>query len=536
MKKTKLLSQRRNFLKQSAAGAGAFYLQCKWQLLFQALHNGLAASQAQAAQESTRRYIFITQFGAPSRWTFDQFLTPYSSLGFVANAHLGTKYKSATTYVDVEYATIQRKGIAVPWLWQFEIPRAGGGTRPMDELLQYMINVRGLNTGDPGHPGAQARQFRPLGATTSIGGMVADGSSSPIAGLNVSCPFFDFKSAQNKSSVTLNTTNQMLTDLLRPFLSLAPAQFESNKSKVSGPLAAAIDNMGLSATQHDSFAKTLENDRKSAEALMNSGFPGYLEFWTITLAKYRDLITRAITTQNLAGINDRPIGASGTRNATYAIGPGNIINLPDLRTMITAQTTIANMAEHFTVAEYVLREKLSHFVAISPKEFQGLQGGFFGFDEHGAGKMPILYLNSMYNRAYAACLLELIDRLKAFQIFDDTVIHSTGEFNRSPRPDGTGSDHGWEGASMTLYSGAFQSSGPLIVGDLKKNGRGLGSWGYGSTNMPILNRQLHLGDLAATLAFVLKGKNPVTAAASVLKEENGKYLSVFPEPAKLVDT
>lgn len=539
MKKKSIdIESRRDFLFGMGTLTGSLCTQMQWQFLLQALHQTIFKSKAKAAG-STRRYVFIQQAGAPSRWTFDLLLTPYGNSNFQANGHVGTRYQNATPYSNVEFVTVQKYGINVPWLWQFNVPKAGGGTRPMDELLKYFISVRGFTTGDPGHPGSQARHFRPLGAVTSIGGMVADGSNDPIPALNISCSFFDFKSALGKSSVTLNTNNQMLADLLKPFLSATSATFEQNKDKISSQLQNALSKMSDSAKSYDRLVATLEGDRQSAESLLENGFPGYTQFWTTTLAKYQDLIKRAIDpTQVLAGINDRAIGVPASqRNSTYVANQGANIQIADLRNLITANTVIRNMAEHFTVAEYVLKENLSHFIAISPREFGGLaEIGFLGFDEHGSGRMPVLYLNSMYNRAFAACLLEFIDKLKTNGIFNETVINCAGEFNRSPRGDGSGSDHGWEGASMALYSGAFEGSGPLVVGNIKRNGRGLGTWGYGSDNMPGLNRQLHLGDMAATLAFLLNGKNPVTAASSVIKEEGGKYVPIFAENAKITDS
>jgi hypothetical protein len=124
----------------------------------------------------------------------------------------------------------------------------------------------------------------------------------------------------------------------------------------------------------------------------------------------------------------------------------------------------------------------------------------------------------MYYRAYASCLLELIDRLKAENIWNDTVIDTAGEFNRAAKGIGTGSDHGWQGASAAIYSGAI--TGPIVLGNIKKETGATsaypGTWGYGAPVTGLPSGQLTLGHVAATLAFLLRTQSPITAYSKII--------------------
>ena len=147
---------------------------------------------------------------------------------------------------------------------------------------------------------------------------------------------------------------------------------------------------------------------------------------------------------------------------------------------------------------------------------------------HRTGGIPQMYLSSMFHVAVAACLLELFDQLEAHNIFEDTVIELVAEFCRSPRarmyngqPIRDGSDHGWEGAVVNLFSGCIPR--PTIIGNLMNNGSTgtyPGVWGKGAP-VSSLGRQLDQNDVMATIAAVLGTANPVTSRSPLVRFDNG---------------
>lgn len=150
------------------------------------------------------------------------------------------------------------------------------------------------------------------------------------------------------------------------------------------------------------------------------------------------------------------------------------------------------------------------------------------FDEHGTGVMVSLILNARWCTAFSACLLELFDRLRAAQIFDDTVLEVAGEFGRSGLPDGSGSDHGWPGKISTYFCGRIR--GPLVVGNVYATpppdagfGEYHGTWGFGA---PVdgVRATLSLNHELATLATMLGVPSPTNASPSVVSLDDSGFI------------
>lgn len=534
---------RRRLLGMASVLTGASVINNPFGLLFESMVNGFVnKAMADAGGYDPRRYIYIQQPGAPPRWMFDLFLTPYSSANFIDNPMVGTRYKAqGGRYTDVEYATVKRKGIDVPHMWQFDVPKAGGGVRPMTDLLDNLLAIQGITTENAGHPGSQQLHFKPAGAVRSLPALTGDAAPTPLSAVDLASNNYRYTSLVGKSSVRVAGGGNLLQTLLNPFISGAPQPFLDNLGKVNGSVergVAALDNL---AKSNHPAAEAINSDRKAAEDLLKQGFPGLAGQWTTLLNKYRDLISRAIDpTQRLAGINALPIGVTGSRDQTYAFGgAANVVTAADVRSLIQTNTNIARMAEHFAVTEYVILNDLSRSISLSLGQMSNLSlngntSRISRFDEHNTGKMITLYMNTMYYRALASCVLELIDQLKANSLFNDTVIDVGGEFNRSPRRNMFGSDHGWQGASVTVYSGAIQ--GPLIIGNLLKQGPSAaypGTWGYGGGVPQLAGSQVGLAHVGATMGTLLRAPSPVTSTGPLVVFQ-GNDLQAIIEKTKIV--
>ncbi|MCB9024867.1 MAG: DUF1501 domain-containing protein [Bdellovibrionaceae bacterium] len=512
---------RRQFLGLASAFSGASILNNPYSIVLDHMINGLVnKALAETTGVNPRRYIAIQQFGAPARWNFDLFLTPYGNAEFKSNPMVGTKYIATKgRYTDMIYSTINYNGLNIPHMWQFPVPKAGGGTRAMTDLIDNLLAIQGINTGNAGHQGSHSLHMRPSGAVRSLNALTADYSSNPISAINLSTAYYNFKTLNSKSFVDVPAGGNMIQTLLNPFLSAAPDKFLYNLNNVHETVERGVSTLDQLAKQQHPLAKSINDDRDGAEKLLRKGAAGIGTVWDTLLLKYKDLIQRAIDpSQRLEGINDLPIGISGTRNSQYALNDAtNIVTTADLRDLITGNTVISLMAENFAVSEYVILNDLSRSISMNTSSLfklntNGNTQERFSLDQHNSGKMICLYLNTMYFRAFSACLLELIDQLKAADLFSETVIDVSSEFNRSPKNSGTGSDHGWQGASTTIYSGAFGS--PLILGNLKSNPGGSyeGTWGFGGEVKELSNKQLGLNHMAATVATLLRTPSPLTSS------------------------
>jgi hypothetical protein len=106
-KNNKFIQGRRDMLSQIGLTLGSTIASHPIQLLFETILNGMI-SKAHAQAANPRRYLFIQHYGAPPRWTFDLFLTPYNTTNFAPNSQVGTKYVlSGGRATSVTYATLQ---------------------------------------------------------------------------------------------------------------------------------------------------------------------------------------------------------------------------------------------------------------------------------------------------------------------------------------------------------------------------------------------------------------------------------------------
>ena len=537
-KKNKL--SRRNALKLfGKTSVGAVVAPHPLKLLFSAFVGSPMSGALADETYNSRRYLFICMHGAPARWVWDP-LHPFDPASeIIPNNHVGSKYVSTDgqVYDDLEYESTNINGINMPWMWQFDVPKFNGANnplqrRPMSELMDSMLMIRGIETGNPAHTGAQHLQNYPLGIPYSIGSLASDHSSLPIPFVNMNGLTNGFKSKKGLSQVNLNAkntqtpTDNLLEKLLKPFMTNPSPGFLNNKSLLDAAISEVMGELNLVANQHQPKSQEIINSQQNAEELIKQGFSDLATKYPELVSKYRRLIETASNADpnvmTLPGINDLPVIPNGTSD--------------DLRDMFTDRD-IFRMAKQFAVAEYIMTNDICPSMTISPGPFQG-----FNFDEHQRDKLLSLMFNTYWNRALAACLLELIDQLKAKDLYNETVINIGGEFGRNPRNDGTGSDHSSAATSYTFLSGALV--GNQIIGNTIKNApitQSIGTWGYKGKNGALItnpNREigyLNLGHLTSSIATMLRVPSPVTASQSLVTENEAGQLSALLPGAKLVD-
>lgn len=519
---------RRNFLKIMGTTTSLPLMQSPVQILIESIILGAQRkAHADIIGITPRRYLHILQEGAPPRWSFDLFLTPYNTAAYTGKPTFGNRFLGNGSIVqEMGYETVLKKGVNVPHLWRFPVPAVGGGTRPMDGLLDNMLLMRGILTGNPDHTASQALQFLPLGSSQSMTALSGDLSPKPFPSVNASVMQYKYSSMAAKSSVTVSSNGNMISALLSPFVRKELGDFKTNRLALSAALDASVTALNAVASELHPGAGSLNLASEAAKELLSTGFGNLNTAWDTLLNKYENLITRALDpSQNLVGLNDLQITSDGSTK--YQIN-GTIINNADLRDLIRPTSSINRMAAHFAMAEYVLLNNLSDSVAIAPGGMTKLNvnGGNVQSlpDEHFTAAIPSLYYNSFYNLAYSACLLELIDQLKAKGIFSETVIVTGGEFGRNPLDSGTGSDHGYLGSSSAIYSGAI--SGPFVIGNIYRDlgeDKYAGTWGHAAP-VAELGEPIGLAHWAATIAYLLRAPSPVTAGGSLLTFSGSNYI------------
>lgn len=533
------LDSRRDFLRILGISSAAQLTSYLSPTLMNSVFDGvIAKAHAATSGINPRKYIYLNQPGGPSRWTYDLFLNPFNSNLYSHNAGIGNKYVATNgRYEDVTYATVPLKGLHVPHLWKFDLPRAGGGNRPMSDLLDNLLLIQGVDVGNDAHGLAARLHFKPIGSNRSLPALAGDLSSAPIPSIDISSRGYIYTSRSGKSpvkaqvnhSVSDHSKSNALSELLAAFNpAAAPLTYLEQKRKLDSQLKLALAAIENQAKGKNQVAETLMQNRLEAKRLLEFGlFDLANTNWEPLVIKYMDLIQRTLDKSwVMEGINDLPIGTTDVqaRGKQYSTS-GDGSTLVDLRNMLVDGTYVDGMAQRFAFTEFVITQNLSSSVCFSTGVLSGLSGGGeLSHDEHSAGKMPILYLNSLFYRALSACMLELIDQLKAKNMWSETLLDVGGEFNRKPNSSGSGSEHGSIGSSVALYSGCI--TGPLVVGNLSQNSHKSaypGTWGIGAP-VAELRRQLVPGDVAVTIAYLLRSEPPFTAFAPLVSFDGNRLV------------
>ena len=120
----------------------------------------------------------------------------------------------------------------------------------------------------------------------------------------------------------------------------------------------------------------------------------------------------------------------------------------------------------------------------------------------------------------SAMIYELRRVLIQNNMWDQTLIHVSSEFSRSPRTDGTGSDHASNSNVMTMMSGAIKQ--PIFMGNIKTNPfpttLNVGTYGVSAPVIADADKQIVITNniAAATAAAILGVQNPVTQSSPLV--------------------
>jgi hypothetical protein len=280
----------------------------------------------------------------------------------------------------------------------------------------------------------------------------------------------------------------------------------------------------------NSFAKQqIDLAQSSMRSLFMQSFEGLQAEYEGLYSKYRNLISLSLGTRNMAGISDQVISVDAQnkdfhlRSDTNAPYSGN-----DLRDIINTNNTISRLASDCAITEYLI----SHNLSCSIFNSVGQVNAGFGNDAHNTGAMLQFYVFTHMVRAYSACVYELVQVLKAKNLFNQTIIQLSSDFSRCPREEGgisPGSDHAGNCSYTQIINGEIE--GPSVTGniydiDTSRNQETYPGT-YGSA-APVegIGHAIQLGNVNVTLSNLL-GIKPNTSDSGLLFKQNGKWKSIY---------
>lgn len=547
-------TDRRDFLKfllgSSALGIASSPLQTIIEAaIFKSLHAAHASTIA-----ADKFYFAITFPGAPPRWSFDLFLDPYGTSngniqlnGGVTNCFDNV---NSSAYMEPVYKTVDiaKYGLKAPWMWGQKMPKAGGGFVSISELMEHMVVIQGVNTEAPGHADSTVRMEQANGYT--VAGFLSDAVKSPFNGVDLASGYpFISKGGQGVTTAGFGSaTTNIVSSLMSKFSSNNLQIYKSLDGDLRQSYQNVLDNLNYDAGVRYPATINIKKTHEGALELINSSIGNLTTIWNEKHSKYKDLVERSFNKSGggFDGFFNKHVGAPvKSRGLQYQNGSATVRALnPDLRDMAFAGMH-NQMSQLFAVAEFLAENKLSSSllgrVGNMTANMAIAEGGSAGargvtHDQHNVGNAVSTMTNSLMYRALSSCLYEFINNRKTSGKgygFDDMVIKLSGEFNRSPRIDGTGSDHGFQAQVSTLFSGLIDAQTPKVVGRIYKDGSdpGLslvgtnykGSWGIGAPiNIESGPVTLTPGHVHSTVCELLGIRSPANNNVSLLQIVGGK--------------
>lgn len=553
---------RRGFIAGGAIAGAAALVPTPLERLLEALSTGIihkAEAEATGSQGS-RNYLNVIMIGAPIRYSFDAWMRPNPNdpvLDF--NPMVATKFVSSGGRVTgTEYATFNYNGTMVPHFFSHSVFNSAGAQRPLTDMLNHMLVIRGYASGFDGHPFNAAIQQAPLGGVSSIAGLAADYSTKTFEA--VEWPprgsFGNYNSIKGKALNIL--TGNPLNTLLEGFGGPQGGRVKGRSLKDRNRDAYDLAQARLRAYAQSDFAGStiVAKNLSNATDLLKKGTGNIDGYWNTAVTRYRNVIQNSLRQSGLVGISDVPMISDQTPLWSVHVPDGNrglIVHQDmDLREMISTMTCPGAIAESLALAEYVLKEGLAtslNLMMTDPVNLTLMDAADGSktlhaaiHDMHETGAIAALLLTTTHYRALSAGILELMDQLKKTivngkDVWSETVVQISADFNRSARSSGSGSDHGFNQMNTSIISGAIKN-GPFVVGNIQKSGHGGGYEGTQGIAAAIdgYNQKGRPSPVmaASTIAQVLRvPKNPYENIAAPLVEFNGDQLRVVKQ-AKIV--
>lgn len=543
--KKKFELDRRALLKNILVGTGvvtsAPFEMFLTNMMVNLLQSGTAHAAGDEAAFQDFKFISLVLAGGAPRYYWDLPIQPNGNDAIVANAMVVNRFVKSGANINAEYATTKVGDYYMPHVWSGNIATTAGVV-PMSKLGQNMMIMRGIDFQIDSHQINRERQLAPVSGGISLSGLVADHATTPIPAVGRNGGEGFYRGEKGIAYTELGGSDP-LTNAMSPFTPLGSMKTVNNGS-VESAIDSALKRMSALSSDKSKYLPSTFATRFNAKKMMMKSFGNLQANYNSLVAKYTNLISRSFDAKgslSLAGVDDMAIPGLGTN--PYRVRETEYLTGTDIRTITDAMTGINNLAEGMAIAEFMVTQGLSSSVNIQADDFTKVVyqaaynttskltrtnvRGIHPMDVHFTGSHVGTILFSRYYRAVSACLYELITQLKSVKLssgqnlFDRTVMTVTSEFNRLPLINGSGSDHGWQGSNFTLLSGMVDKL--TVVGNVKTNGDGRGTWGQAEVMEELNGREAIIGNAASTVSALVEVKTPTPNDQSfAYKDSNGK--------------
>lgn len=478
------------------------------------------------------RYIYVSLSLAPPRWMFDMLPTPNGTSDAFVNGGFGNALNISGSNIEVvnqtyEYNYGGKNKLYLPPVWGMGLADAN-----FSDLLPHTLFIRGMDMEINNHSLSNARQVAPILGGNSLHGVIADHMGSPVASVVNGAPSgAAFKSAKGLGAVTAGGTGNPITALIAPFKNLSGAVIY-RAEEVKPVVDQFLDRMDSYAELHRISKSTLREAHDSADQLIRLNIDTLASSWEGVVAKYTDLVNTAThpIKGQLPGVFDKVVPKQASADPRFRFNNNSetlLVDLADARDMIQANTNKTEIARQFALTEILMTSGICSVVDLSPAitvlnkaKISATGVADITADQHGVGAVTSVIATTVFYRGLLTAVTELVHTLKQKALFDKTIIHISSEFNRIPRADGSGSDHGVGGGSATLMSGLFNEV--AFIGNIKKGsetGNNPGTWGLAADweFEDGSKRPIKVNDIARSITAMTNSSDIVANGYSLVK-------------------
>jgi len=366
-------------------------------------------------------------------------------------------------------------------------------------------------------------------------------------------------------------TSGAIGGLLKPFKKYNPSSSViSNMDQVTPIRKYFNDLMKSKSAQFNTSASALDDHTRNAKSLIDFAAEDLVSVWNSLYNKYKTIMNGSAqcvpggAAGAIPGLTDQKVTLSAGRTlknftwnnsvqkltagswltgdypTAWANSAGDIDPDWDLREMLNTPGLSVDdeLIRGFALAEYCITRNISGNISLN---YGGIMGNMnyllkgtstlssrgipndCHFDSIRATQLPQL----AQARGLIAGLLELISVLKATErngknLFDQTIIHMTGDFTRDPKNNGASLDHGYMAQVSSIISGVVKQ--PTIVGNISKYGSyySTGTWGHSAVvDFNGSKETLSPRHVAAAIINAMGLPNPWSFTHLVWKLENG---------------
>lgn len=502
----------------------------------------VSSANAAPGMLSDFKYVNFTTPGGIPRWCFDLPILPNGNDPFIANQQVITSMKMGSDGNAIgEYAHTKMGDFYLPLLWSYSIPLKNGGTAKLNELASSALFIRGIDQGLDGHEFNLLRQNSPVPGGMTYSGLFADTGETPIPAAS-SGVSFEHRSAKSKANIPFAYRDDLkvLSTSFNSFKTTNPKSF-NRRDMAQRTIEAAVKSIQKTQGFSSPYMSAVKANHANAMELLTSDFSTIDADYSTIYEKYQDLILAALK-MSLPGVTTSPIYAKAgdTRFNIFVpeFNPGIQATAKTGDIRIGFQNIQPNpaFAHAFALAEYLITKNLSSSVVASlgfwtnfdilnynsfnsaTQKFDRFESASnyksLGTDVHSTGTFPALIMFARHFHSYATCLHEFMTVLKDKNIYDQTLIHTTSDFNRIPRTNGSGSDHGFNGCSTSVFTGRIKQT--MVVGNILQNGTTRGTWGEAANNTSLGERKINLGNVASTICSIFDLPTPAKNDASLV--------------------